>query len=589
MANFEAEIIKLVAFCLSLAFVLSGTLYIITQCRKLNGIANLTVIQKRYSKITNITVAFSIFMILIVFTFKSGIILFETEMTEQTNNILLICFTSLKIICFHAILYLMVLRFWLMFFDVQWTIATLDKEWTVFLDPNVAKKNWYFSNLETYGNWQWLLPRLILFYLISISISITMNVCILLQYINIGFYAINMLLILIPIVINIVIYTKTPTFYDHYYMRDEMKAINNVFILYLIMQIIHYIIISILINIENNDISTLSDLWHVQLVYIVLQVLLIGALCFICTGWVVRIISSEFETYSDAQLPLNDEQSQHPAKFRFIYIQNNPSYRPNVNNKVDNLPSKSAEHGNALVNNTQIHHHNNYDEDDENMRIRYVYRTKKNLEEIKLSKKLKLPQILSANESFTLFMQHLSRESNVATLLSFVEYVQFKQLLKDNLSNIQAGTFGNAKLAPSIPKSSVVHTPYKMNGRSDDNNDNNNNNNNTPNKGINEQEVDEEKLLEEFKCRAYMLYNKYIKRDAELELKLQPDYKKALDEKMDELDKFVNSDIDANQLFHIFDDVIFSQYQIMWKSYQRFVNTGDYQLVENLFHQEKKK
>ena len=27
-----------------------------------------------------------------------------------------------------------------MYFDVQYTISTLDKEWTVFLDPNVAKK-----------------------------------------------------------------------------------------------------------------------------------------------------------------------------------------------------------------------------------------------------------------------------------------------------------------------------------------------------------------------------------------------------------------------------------------------------------------
>ena len=105
-----SEIIKLVVFCISLALVLSGTLYIISQCRKLNNISNLTVIQKRYSKITNITVAFSIFMILIVLTFKAGIILYETKMDEQTNNILLICFTSLKIICFHAILYLMVLR-----------------------------------------------------------------------------------------------------------------------------------------------------------------------------------------------------------------------------------------------------------------------------------------------------------------------------------------------------------------------------------------------------------------------------------------------------------------------------------------------
>ena len=55
-------------------------------------------------------------------------------MDKNTNDILLMCFNSLKIFCFNAILHLMFLRFWLMYFDVQWTIATLDKEWTVFLD-----------------------------------------------------------------------------------------------------------------------------------------------------------------------------------------------------------------------------------------------------------------------------------------------------------------------------------------------------------------------------------------------------------------------------------------------------------------------
>ena len=86
-----------------------------------------------------------------------------------------------------------------------------------------------------------------------------------------------------------------------------------------------------------------------------------------------------------------------------------------------------------------------------------------------------------------------------------------------------------------------------------------------------------------------MLYAKYIKRDAELELQLPAEYRSVLDGHMQGLDKLVNSEMDANQLFHVFDDVIFSQYQIMWRSYQRFATTSQYQLVETYWHQRLKK
>ena len=294
---------------------------------------------------------------------------------------------------------------------------------------------------------------------------------------------------------------KNTNFLYHYYMRDEMKAINFIFICYLIIQIINYILLSILMNINSNN----YNLWHIQFIYIITQMILIGILCFVCTGWVIALITKEYSGYHDAQhCPLNDEQSHHSSgKFRFLHITNTASFRPGYNNNNNN--NKDRNNGD----------NNNDDDDDENMRIRYVHRTKKGLEDIEISKKLKLPQILSANESFTLFMQHLSRESsatynNVACLLSFVEYVQFKQLLKDNLRGIQAGTFGNAKLAPSIPKSSIVHTEYN---KIFSNNDENGNDINNDDDGKNHQNQDEddELLLKEYKCRAYMLYNKYIK------------------------------------------------------------------------------
>ena len=87
----DNNLIRLLVFCFCLALVLSGTIFIINQCRLLNGISKLTVIRKRYSQITNIVVGLSIFIILIIFTFKSGIILFEEKMNGDTNNILLIC------------------------------------------------------------------------------------------------------------------------------------------------------------------------------------------------------------------------------------------------------------------------------------------------------------------------------------------------------------------------------------------------------------------------------------------------------------------------------------------------------------------
>eukprot|EP01083_Nonionella_stella_P040801 110602_1 len=495
---------QLALFCFVVVYGLCGSIFTLWSTYLINGLSKLAVIQKRYSFITNLVVIFSITLIIVVHLLHCALITFEERIDKLIYTILLVMIEILNEIFFDGILFLIFLRFYMMYFDVNYRISVLEGAWIALLDPNTTKTNWYLNQKEKYGNIRWVALRLLILYLLSISISIAMS---LLMHNDI----ISIILHFIAISVNIYIYNKSPTFYDHYYMRDEMKAINIVCCLYVSAQFAHY----------------LYSLWFVEVtawitLYIVIQITLISSLCFVSTAWIVSIICNEYGSYNHAVA-------------------------------MDIKPIASN------------NHEEEEDDDEEEDEIRmpvlvFMHRQKKHLEDIEISQKIKLHRILSANESFTLFMQHLSRESFMACLLSFVEYVQFKQLLADNLIDINRGTFGNAKLAPSIPKSVIVHSSPS-----------------------NEAYDDQQKLLKEYKCRAYMLYNKYIKDGAEFQLDLPSDYKSALDPQIGELDKWVNSAINSDQLFHIFDNVIFSQYQIMWKSYQRFVKTGDYELVENLF------
>ena len=121
--------IQRLSFCFTFLLSLIGSIYIIRQTKLLNGISKLTVIRKRYSSITKVIVIVSLFLILFVFLLQSALIAFiEWIDNDRFSDILTIIFSVFDVICFHGILYLTLLRFWLMYFDVQYTISTLDKE-----------------------------------------------------------------------------------------------------------------------------------------------------------------------------------------------------------------------------------------------------------------------------------------------------------------------------------------------------------------------------------------------------------------------------------------------------------------------------
>ena len=550
---------QLVFLCFMVVFITCGSLGLLWGSLRFLGISEMTVIHKRLPSITAMTVFLSLIVMAVILCYLM-LLTFGDGLSSSAVHIVYVMATVMDVVCIEGILYLLFLRFWLSNFQTNHAIAILENEWTVHLDPyHIQNTNFYFAKLGQFGSIWWVGIRLFVIYAVSVSISIAISVLILQSMASVYCLCIVIMLECVPICGNICILKSASSFYDHLYLREEMRKINGFCILYICNEL-WFLFVRCLSSWESTAITVHSDSAAMAAVYslfLFVRSCLIGALCFISTEWIVGLVAKEYGSYSDAKNASSHCTSDlKRTTFRFIH-------------------SKDHSAGNAQW--------ENQEEDD--IRLPIFYRHKKPLEDIEISKMLKLPQILSRNESFTLFMQHLSRESAsmMAALLSFVEVVQFKAALVQRLDGIEEGTFDGGSLAPSIPQSVIVHGGVYPLG-----NDISAESATESMDPLQQKRHEQKRVMKEMKCKAYMLWNKYIKHDAELELRLDNEFRVKLSKEMDQLDQFVNNaSITANDLFHLFDDVIWQSYRRMWQSYQRFTNTGDYEMVYELFQKKK--
>ena len=112
-------------------------------------------LSKRYPKITLITISALLFNIIIfvlevVRLFFDGPIILE-EIFDFINigaNFVFAC----------SILW----RFWLSYYDIQFSISTSSREWQKFIDTDAQFDNWYFKNRKRYGDYTWTKKRFII-------------------------------------------------------------------------------------------------------------------------------------------------------------------------------------------------------------------------------------------------------------------------------------------------------------------------------------------------------------------------------------------------------------------------------------------
>eukprot|EP01084_Bolivina_argentea_P193608 332145_1 len=167
----------------------------------------------------------------------------------------------------------------------------------------------------------------------------------------------------------------------------------------------------------------------------------------------------------------------------------------------------------------------------------------------------RLFDILSDNDLFDLFMQHLIREFSHEILLAFVELVQYKSHLIEkfgiNVNDIDIDVgrdIGRYQLnfcETLKVKSSIVYE----------------------NENVNDENVD---LYKSFKIKAYKIYKKYICTGSENEINIPYARREILKSLIANYDIWMECEFDEIQLAKIFDDEIKEMAKLMRYSKARF-------------------
>ena len=124
--------------------------------------------------------------------------------------------------------WLLMLKYWLIYYNVEWTIYTQNMEWIIHLDHCSAAvhRNWYFRNKHKYGNFAYCIKRLCMF----IAIVFIFNLIQPIIMAGKQLYYVDLVMMIIPIfpgIVMLVLYIKMYCikFEDNFYIMREIKHI----------------------------------------------------------------------------------------------------------------------------------------------------------------------------------------------------------------------------------------------------------------------------------------------------------------------------------------------------------------------------
>eukprot|EP01084_Bolivina_argentea_P239149 401956_1 len=188
--------------------------------------------QKRHP---TLTIIYAIFTILSVCIERPVYLLRHTIIQ---NNML----TDIHLIIYHFTIfplsYLLTLRYWMIYFNVNWIKATIDKKWKIHLNPIQTEENFYLKSKSTWGNLSWSLKR---FCLIIILIDIISLISMLILSTSM-YTLISLLLNVAPIFIIFYLFFKIRQHNDDFHILKELKII----IFLVIFSVMRYIVIGFL-------------------------------------------------------------------------------------------------------------------------------------------------------------------------------------------------------------------------------------------------------------------------------------------------------------------------------------------------------
>eukprot|EP01083_Nonionella_stella_P128966 390937_1 len=362
-------------------------------------------------------------------------------------------------------------RLWLMSFNLHYLHSSKNKKWKSEIDHSFATKDWYILNKNKYGNRNYVISRAVIYYVIA---SVVSTSCFL--YFRFDTLHLSQLIdgLLFSVPVGFVIYT-------YFHCPKHHESNDNFYFHYEIKAITFIYCTSFLFYFTSTLVQYLGHhLLHVVLL-LVLSVYGILFPSLVSTLWIKKKILAN-ETW-------------------------NAAHRASITS------NRRGTTGDMAV-------MNQINGDIEKQRRTTLQR---------------LDVMFNDEDLFESFVFWMYREFSNESILCFIELVQFKQYLMNNISD--GSLQPEFILYDNVPKSSIVYTQFK-------------------------DEEDESK-----KCTnmAHELYAKYIVLYAELEVNISG----VLREKYRKLDE-ANWNVEMNEMMDIFDALIRQMRQFMMDSFTRF-------------------
>ena len=141
-------------------------------------------------------------------------------------------------------------RFWMIYFNVNWTRSTMSKTWKIHINPVNSDKDWFLTHKSTYGNFKYNLKGICIIYLTSAFILVLFE---LFMYESIGTLITVLLLsslVLGPVIGIFVLGCKIRKYEDNFMV---IKEFNYMLVIMVSMIFVYIIVGGILPEILNMD------------------------------------------------------------------------------------------------------------------------------------------------------------------------------------------------------------------------------------------------------------------------------------------------------------------------------------------------
>lgn len=421
-------------------------------------------------------------------------------------------------------------RLWLISYHLNYLHSSKNSKWKSQIDYSFSAKNWYLQNISTYGNRNYVLKVFMTFFTLAASIC-TIGFVVISgpETVHLGQF-IDGIFFSVPLTITLYTYYKSPKQLNdnllfHYEFRATAFIFASGFVGYLGNQVAHYLgyeyvnytMVTLLAIYSLTSPSLLSTLWMPR------KILSMDA-------W-----GKELMQHSDLQIMTEILSSTK----RSLSDASNKT-RSRVNTTTDT----------------------------------------------------RLREILGNQEEFESFVIWMYREFSSESVLAFIELVQYKQYIimyiqqkepEIDISTIDIGC--QYRLYDKIPKSSMIWdstnlTKRKSQYKSKNKEEIASSSPSDSNEVIStvfpldikspqddESKLDQEPVMSEPQEIAKKLYNKYIRREAELEVNISSALKRRYSDYNENGWKLENG---VKDLLTVYDDVIETVFAFMRQSYIRF-------------------